>query len=51
MLDSFSAHCFHTFQELTTILGPNQTIPFGLVESAWGVSRDPEPETAGCHFL
>ena len=40
VLDSFSAHCFHTFQELTTILGPNQTIPFGLVESAWGVSRD-----------
>ena len=38
-LDAFSAHCFHTFQELSRILSKgedNQTVPFGLIESAWG---------------
>jgi sialate O-acetylesterase len=36
-LDSFSAHCFHTFQELSHILdGQNKSTPLGLVEVAWG---------------
>ena len=36
VLDMFSAHCFHTFSELTTILGDDESVPFGLIESAWG---------------
>eukprot|EP01065_Artemidia_motanka_P052926 TRINITY_DN9682_c0_g2_i1.p1 TRINITY_DN9682_c0_g2~~TRINITY_DN9682_c0_g2_i1.p1 ORF type:complete len:756 (+),score=170.88 TRINITY_DN9682_c0_g2_i1:110-2269(+) len=36
-LDDFSAHCWYTFQELTDILaGKGETVPFGLIESAWG---------------
>lgn len=36
-LDMFSAHCFHTFQELSHILeGQNKSTPLGLVEVAWG---------------
>jgi hypothetical protein len=41
-LDSFSAHCFHTFQELSHILdGQNKSTPLGLVEVAW----------YACHFI
>eukprot|EP01062_Namystynia_karyoxenos_P082620 TRINITY_DN9336_c0_g1_i1.p1 TRINITY_DN9336_c0_g1~~TRINITY_DN9336_c0_g1_i1.p1 ORF type:complete len:750 (+),score=163.08 TRINITY_DN9336_c0_g1_i1:79-2250(+) len=33
-LDDFSAHCWHTFQELSHLLG--EDVPLGLIESAWG---------------
>lgn len=38
-LDSFSAHCWHTFSELSDILSHGDdtaTVPLGLIESAWG---------------
>ena len=37
-LDSFSAHCWHTFSELSSILSNGDdtlAVPLGLIESAW----------------